>query len=143
MSYKTNTNRNADFAESLVYADLISKGWITLSPSSRDSPYDFVVDMGNKFAKVQVKKITSSNMIHKVIARGNQRVTKNGKVRNTIDYAKRGIDWLAGVDIKNKKVYYYSIENYSNIPAKTCFSVKAHKADEFPINIGVKKNTDY
>jgi len=142
MSYVTNTNKNADYAESLVYADMIKKGWIILNPSSRDSPYDFVVDLGNRFAKIQVKKVSSKNRIHKILERGNQRVTKNGKIRNAIDYAERGIDWLVGVNIDTGKIDYYSIENYSKIDAKS-FSVKAHKSDKFPINEKIKKNTDY
>ena len=94
MTYKTDTNRNADYAEAIVKADLLQKGWIVLTPSSRDSPYDFVVDLGGRFVRLQVKKLNRQGTIHRIVARGNQKVTENGKVRNSIDYAKRGIEWL-------------------------------------------------
>ena len=141
MSYKTDTNRNADYAEGLVYCDIINKGWVVLTPSSRDSPYDYVVDMGSEFVKVQVKKLCRNNRLTKRLARGNQKVTENGKVRNTIDYAERGIDWLVGVNIETKEIYYYSINKYSKIESST-FSVSAHKPCDFPINDRVRKNTE-
>ena len=141
MTYKTDTNRNADYAEAIVKADLLQKGWIVLTPSSRDSPYDFVVDLGGRFERVQVKKLNRQGTIHRIVARGNQKVTENGKVRNSIDYAKRGIEWIVGVDIDSKKTHYYSIDTYATKPKS--FSTNKHIQDGFPINETIKKNTDY
>ena len=143
MSYLIDTNKNADLAEYLVICDLIGKGWVVCTPSSRDTPYDFIVDIHGKFVKIQVKKMGGSegNRLTRRLERGNQKVTENGKVRNTIDYAERGIEWLVGVNTETRQVYYYSIENYSKIPAKV-FSVNKWKPDEFPVNRAVRKNTD-
>jgi len=140
MTYKTDTNRNADLAEAIVKADLLQRGWIVLVPSSRDSPYDFVVDIGGRFERVQVKKMTNAT-IHRIVERGNQKVTKNGKIRNSIDYARRGIEWIVGVDIDSQKTHYYHIDTYSKKPKS--FSTNKHTQDGFPINESIKKNTDY
>jgi len=145
MSYKTDTNKNADFAESLVATDIMKRGWIVLTPSSRDSEYDFVVDLGaGKFEKIQVKKLSGkrNNCLVRRLERGNQTVTENGKVRNSIDYAERGIDWLAGVNIHTSAIYYYQLGTYSKIKAKR-FSIDKYQSDEFPINKQIKRNTEY
>ena len=140
MTYKTNTNRNADLAETLVYADLIRRGWIVLIPSSRDSTYDLVVEMHGAFKRVQIKKMTA-HKLPRLVERGNQKVTKNGKIRNSIDYAECGIEWLAGVDLETQEIYYYPLDIYASKP-KT-FSVKKHESATFPVNETVRKNTDY
>ena len=134
---------NADLAEYLVICDLISKGWVVCTPSSRDTPYDFIVDIHGKFVKIQVKKMGGSKglSLTRRLERGNQKVTENGKIRNTIDYAERGIEWLVGVNTDTKEVFYYSIENYSKIPAKV-FSVSKWRPDEFPVNTSVRRNTE-
>tara|TARA_A100000172_G_scaffold34250_1_gene20646 strand:- start:196 stop:618 length:423 start_codon:yes stop_codon:yes gene_type:complete len=140
MTYKTNTNMNADLAEAMVSTDLMRRGWIVLTPSSRDSAYDLVVEMHGTFYRVQVKKM-SNHKLHRIVERGNQRVTKNGKVRNSIDYAACGVEWLAGVDIETKQIFYYPLDLYKSKPKS--FSVKKHQPTYFPINETVRKNTDY
>ena len=110
-------------------------------PSSRDTPYDFIVDLHGKFAKVQVKKLSKASTLVRRLERGNQKVTENGKVRNTIDYAERGIEWLVGVDVATNQIFYYCIENYSQIPHNS-FSVKKWSPDSFPVNERVRKNTE-
>jgi len=138
MSYKVNTNRNADYTELLVEASIISKGWIVNKPSSRDSFYDYVVDLGDhNFVTVQVKKVSRENRICRVVRRAN-RVSKNGKLRNPIDYADKGVDWLVGVDIDTKEIYYYALETYSNLPEQ--FSVRKYPPDKFPVNNNVVPN---
>jgi hypothetical protein len=139
MSYKVNTNRNADYTELLAEASIVSKGWIVNKPSSRDSFYDCVVDLGNhNFVTVQVKKVSSSGSISRVVRRDNQKVTKNGKVRNHIDYADKGVDWLVGVDVDTKEIYYYALETYSKLPEQ--FSVRKYTPDKFPVNNDVVSN---
>ena len=46
--YRDSSNVSGDLSEKMVETFLIRKGWIVLTPSSRDSVYDFVVDLGNK-----------------------------------------------------------------------------------------------
>jgi hypothetical protein len=144
MTYKINTNHNADICEDLVALDIRKKGWVTLQPSCRDTPYDLVVDINGAFHSVQVKKLSGkkNNGLVKRLERGNQKVTQNGKVRNTIDYAEEGIDYLVGVNVETEEIFYYSYATYSQIPAKK-FSVDRHPPDDFPVNTGIKKNTDY
>ena len=94
--YRDTSNQSGDRSEITVYLDLIKKGWIVNSPSSRDAVYDLVVDRGDHFETVQVKTMCG-NSIAKVIDRSGERVSHNGKTRNTLDYAAQGIHWLAGV----------------------------------------------
>jgi len=141
--YNYNTAQNSDFSEALVYADIIKKGWMALLPSSRDSYYDLVVDLGDKFVRLQIKKLKKDPSgdltgLTRVVERSNQRVTKKGKVRNTIDYAELGVEWLVGVDVNTKEIYYYALETYRT--KGKCFSVKAHTPDEFPVNHNVATN---
>ena len=136
--YNYNTNQNSDYTEALVYTDIIERGWMALTPSSRDSYYDLVVDLGDRFVRVQVKKLDRNKAMHRVVERGNQRVTKKGKVRNTIDYAELGVEWLVGVDVNTKEIYYYALEKYRTLGKS--FSVKANAPDEFPINHNVTMN---
>lgn len=129
--YRDSSNQSGDRSEVAVYLDLIDRGWIVNTPSSRDAVYDLVVDLGDRFETVQVKTMCG-NSITKVVDRSGERVSKNGKTRNSLDYAAHGINWLAGVD-KSGDIYYYKLENYGDIPTKS-FSVKKWPADDFPTN---------
>tara|TARA_Y100001938_G_C7822207_1_gene297175 strand:- start:77 stop:505 length:429 start_codon:yes stop_codon:yes gene_type:complete len=129
--YRDLSNQSGDLSQARVQYEIIKLGWIASTPISRDSVADLVVDRGNgKFERIQVKTM-SGNSISKIIDRSGERVSHNGKTRNSIDYAEHGIDWLAGVDLRDEKVYFYHISNYSKIPTKS-FSVKKYKPDLFP-----------
>ena len=145
MTYKTNTNQNADIAEQIFKTYVLQKGWIVLDPSSRDSDYDFVIDMNGRFERAQVKKMTD-HVLPRIVERSNQRTTENGKVRNSVDYAERGIEWLVGVDIDSGEVYPYHISNYSKDKPKqfkvTAYNGKKHPISAFPTNNGVRKNNE-
>lgn len=131
MTYTSKSNQSGDISELKVKTDLILKGWQVLVPHSRDSPYDLVVDRGDGiFETVQVKTM-QGNSISKIIDRSGSRVAINGKVRNSIDYAKLGVDWLVGHRPTTGDLYFYKLENYSEIPTKS-FSVKKWAPDEFP-----------
>ena len=138
--YRDSSNQSGDTSEVTVYLDLIKRGWIVNLPSSRDAVYDMVVDMGELgFQTVQVKSM-SGNSITKIVDRSGERVSAKGKVRNSLDYAKHGIDWLAGVS-KEGNIHYYKLETYSNIPSKS-FSVNKWPADKFPDNLVSKRHTN-
>ncbi len=141
MTYKTNTNQNGDLAERIVELEIIKKGWIVNTPSSRDADYDYVVDVGGKFERVQVKKMTNDNL-PRMVERKNQRTTKEGKVRNAVDYAERKIEWLVGVDIINQKTYWYKLDTYKDKPKKFKVTSKRHPTDTFPTNNNVRKNNE-
>jgi len=136
--YRDSSNQSGDRSEITVYLDLIKKGWIVNTPSSRDSVYDMVVDVGGRFETVQVKTM-SNNSITRVIDRSGERVSVNGKVRNSLDYAEHGINWLVGVS-RDGDVYYYKLDTYKNIPSKS-FSVKKWKQDGFPVNPVPKRHS--
>ncbi len=136
--YRDTSNQSGDRSEITVYLDLIKKGWIVNTPSSRDAVYDLVVDRGSHFETVQVKTMCG-NSIAKIVDRSGERVSHNGKTRNSLDYAAHGIHWLAGVN-KQGEVYYYRLETYKDIPSKS-FSVNKWKQDGFPSNSVSKRHT--
>lgn len=137
--YRDPSNISGDSSEARVYTDLIERGWIVNTPSSRDAVYDLLVDLGDKvFQTVQVKTMCK-NSIAKIIDRSGERVSAHGKVRNSLDYAEHKIDWLAGVR-KDGKIFYYKLDNYSKIPTKS-FSVNRWDADDFPVSeVSRKRN---
>ena len=144
MTYKTNTNQNADIAEQMFKTYVLQKGWIVLEPSSRDSDYDFVIDMNGRFERAQVKKMTD-HVLPRIVERSNPRTTENGKVRNSVDYAERGIEWLVGVDIDSGEVYPYQISDYKDKPKQfkvTAYNGKKHPISAFPVNKDVRKNNE-
>ena len=145
MSYKTDTNMNADIAEDIVSLEIKRKGWYVLTPSSRDSPYDLVIDRNGTFETVQVKKMKNFTL-PRMVGRSNQRTTVNGKVRNTVDYAERRISWLVGVDIDSGQTFWYPLEVYKDKPKS--FKVTArrggvlmHPSFQLPSNKNVRSNS--
>ncbi len=131
--YRHISNQSGDKSETLVIAFLQERGWIPSVPQSRDAVYDLIVDLGNKnFQTIQVKTM-KRNGIPKRRKRDFENVSKNGKTRNTINYADHKIDWIIGVH-KDGSIYPYKLENYKNI-SPDVFSVRKYKCDEFPVNI--------
>ena len=132
MSYRDTSNQSGDLSEQAVKLELIRRGWIVLEPSSRDAVYDLVVDRGGSFETIQVKTM-NGNSIAKIVDRSGEVVSKNGKERESIDYAKHGIDWLVGYSKENNECYFYKLGTYSLIETKS-FSVNKYSPDEFPSN---------
>jgi len=130
MSYRDSSNQSGDISELTIRLDLIKKGYVVLEPSSRDCVYDLVVDMDGDFQTMQCKTMCN-NSITKIVDRSNEVVSANGKVRNSLDYAKHGVNWLAGRRKKDGEIFYYKLETYSKIPGKS-FSVLKHPQDGFP-----------
>ena len=130
MSYRDTSNQSGDISENTVKLELIRKGWIVLEPSSRDCVYDLVVDMGTDFQTIQVKTMCG-NSITKIVDRSGERVSRDGKTRNSLDYAEHGVDWLVGVNGEGI-CYFYELKTYSQIPSKS-FSVKKYPPDTFPL----------
>jgi hypothetical protein len=130
--YRDKSNQSGDRSQAAVLWDLVDRGWIVSRPESRDSVYDLVVDRGNKvFETVQVKTMCG-NSIAKIIDRSGERVSHNGKTRNSVDYAAEGIDWLAGYNPETNEIHYYKLDTYSQIPTKS-FSTNKWKQDGFPV----------
>ena len=137
--YRDSSNQSGDMSEQIVRLDLIKKGYIVLDPSSRDAIYDLVVDRGSGVFETVQAKTMSNNSITKIVDRSGEKVSANGKTRNSQDYAQHKIDWLAGVN-KQGEVYYYKLETYSKINKKS-FSVKKHPQDGFPVRIVPSRHT--
>ena len=130
MSYRDTSNQSGDISEISIRLDLIKKGYVVLEPSSRDCVYDIVVDREGVFETVQCKTM-QNNSIAKIVNRSNEVVSKGGKTRNSLDYAKHGVHWLAGYHKRTGEIYYYKLKTYAAIPGKS-FSVLKHPQDGFP-----------
>ena len=136
--YKWASEQTGAIAEQTVILDLAKRGWAAYR-SDRDADHDIIVDLGEqKFTTIQVKAMSAAS-IKKVVDRSSSRVSNGGKARNSHCYATMGIPWLAGVD-KQGNIYYYKLETYKLIEAKT-FSVNKYPSDDFPVNDKVKHHT--
>ena len=131
--HQTTSEQSGDKSLAIVLLELIDKGYIAVE-SKRDTDMDIFVWVGHdengmcKTETIQVKTM-QGNSVHKIVDRGGEIVSKNGKVRNSIDYAERGIHWLVGVDLE-RDTHWYHHDTYSKIPTKS-FSVRKYPADDF------------
>ena len=140
------TEKNGILGELAVKAYIARCGWEWLEGGSRDSKYDLMVVMDdNKTESVQVKTFTSGSTFPKIVDRSGERVSHNGKTRNSTDYAEHGIDWMVGVhlidddpDNPKSKCYFYRLETYKQISGKT-IHIKNNPPDEFPRKKDEKK----
>ena len=141
MTYRDSSNQNGEVAELAARLEIMKRGWQVSPAGSRDSVYDLIIDMQGsadefKAVRAQVKKL-SGNTLAKLIDRSGEVVSKNGKMRESIDYAKHGIDWLVGYNREKNECYFYKLGTYSLIETKS-FSVNKHPPDEFPKNVVLK-----
>ena len=133
--YQTTSEQSGRRSLLAVWLELVNRGYMVME-ADRDADMDLVAWVGRdesghpKFTSIQVKTM-SSNQISKVVDRKGEVVSRAGKTRNSIDYAKRGIDWLVGVNSESE-CFFYKHETYSKIPTKS-FSVKKYSPDEFPM----------
>jgi len=117
--YKCSSNQSGDLAESIVIADIIKRGYVPLLPTSRDHIYDILVERNYPkfgapiFETIQVKCLRGAWVHTSTRPQGNfERVSVNGKPRNSTSYADYCIAWIAGVDTSSEKIYYYPLEVY-------------------------------
>lgn len=113
--YKVTSNQMADQSEVLVELDLIRRGYVPLLPRSRDHIYDILVERAHDrfhhplFETIQVKTVGKEGKVA-TSTRGNgsrnERVSANGKVRNSTAYADYLIDWIAAVTYDGQVIYY-------------------------------------
>lgn len=52
---KENTKSIGERSEGMILAKFLQRGWIVLMPFGDNQRYDFVIDRGNGFQKIQVK----------------------------------------------------------------------------------------
>ena len=139
MSYKHTSNQSGDASQSRARTFLVERGFIVLEPSSRDAIYDCVIDRGDGIFETAQIKTLKGNSLAKRTNRKGETVSKQGKIRNSVDYAEEGIHWLIGVG-KNGEIYPYHIEQYKQYD-QTTFSVKKYPPlRHFPRNENIKSN---
>ncbi len=127
------TKLKGNIAETKILADLISLGYTVSIPYGEDVRYDLVVDVDNKFLRIQCKYTTSNLEFVYIKARS----TNNWK---TIVYNNSVIDVIATYDSSTDKIYYVPIsefkENQSSIqlrltPSKNNQKLRTRKACDF------------
>ena len=117
--YRYSSNQSGDLAESIVSADIIKRGYVPLLPTSHGHIYDILVERNHPkfgpptFETIQVKCVRGGCVHTSTRPQGNfERVSVNGKPRNSTFYADYCIAWIAGVDTSSEKIYYYPLEVY-------------------------------
>lgn len=137
MTYIIKSNHTGDYTENIVKLDLIRRGWVVLEPSSRDMPYDLVVETGSRdFKTIQVKSISGNSFstTNRGSAKAREQVSINGKLRHSYSYADENIDWMVGVKTETMKLYYYPIDVYSGYGD---INVTKVVPIDFPVNSGM------
>ena len=139
MSLKISQSRlTAVTTHTKVKLDLISKGWIP-TDAAEEQPFDIVVDMGlddktekRIFETLQVKawkSLKTSSRTGYV-----EKVSKDGKQRNSYWYFDQYIDWIVSVNPKTDSVVYWNRNTYKK---KTAAQLKKTTPNNFPENQGV------
>lgn len=101
-----NTKTIGEKSEGMLLAKFLQKGWIVLIPFGDNQRYDFVIDRGNGFERVQVKTGRLRNGCIKFPARSSygHRGAKHKSYQGQID--------LFGVYcLDNEKIYLVPIGN--------------------------------
>lgn len=142
MAYKHKSNLTGDLTEQIVRTLLMSKGWVILTPDSRDHVYDLAVQLhGNKVETIQVKGLSPNGSFKTTNRHPNSKesVSVGGKQRNCFRYADYGVDWMVGVDIKTYSTYFYPLSVYRNYDV---INVNKIGATEFPRNTEIVSNAE-
>ena len=121
--------------EQKVLMDITQRGWIGI-PTPPETSYDIIVDMGvvdgkRKFVTVQIKKVlrtTSRPGYGK-----SERVSLNGKNRNSYNYYDEDVTYLAHED-SNGKIQYIHKNQYTYLNQA---QVKNCNPSDFPINVNM------
>jgi hypothetical protein len=98
-----NSKKKGEIAEAFVAAKFLEKGWTVLKPLGDNDRYDFVVDRGRGFERVQVKSNWNNSIDDKVtFSLRSIRVNKNKNVSKTYHDE---IDLMAFYCASRKEVY--------------------------------------
>jgi hypothetical protein len=97
-----NTLEQGSYAEKIFELKCIEKSWECLKPISNQTRYDYLINRGNGFERVQVKGTTvRSNKLMVPIFK-QQTNSKNKKV---LFYKESEVDTFAIIDRDSKEVY--------------------------------------
>lgn len=96
--------RKGDLAELAVALDLRRRGYGVAFPFGEASPYDLIVERGEKLERVQVKHCRSDGAILAVVCRAQTVVA--GKVCSVRRYTAKQIEWIAAYDATTGRCYY-------------------------------------
>lgn len=98
------TKQKGAIGEHAVALDLLKRGFRVLKPINEDSPYDYLVDIGNgRFIKIQVK-LRNNWFVPK------NRVWSDARGRHTSKYTSDEVDVIAMTDIDTLSIAYIPLE---------------------------------
>lgn len=119
MSYRCLSNQTADRSHTYVKLDIIERGYVPLTPESRDHIYDLLVERSHErffapvFETIQIKTARDGVFSTQTRSGSDQPpVSTGGKPRNSTAYADYRIDWIAVFDPATHHIYYYHYDVY-------------------------------
>jgi len=99
-----------DLSKAFVIAKLLKEGYRVLEPVSENSRYDLVVELDNKFFRIQVKTIYFKNdlQVYEMICYS---TTKRNKKHIKSKYTEKEVDFIIGYNQDTDEAYTFPIKD--------------------------------
>ncbi|MFC1496126.1 group I intron-associated PD-(D/E)XK endonuclease [Candidatus Margulisiibacteriota bacterium] len=104
------TKQKGCIAEAKVLAYLVSEGYKVFIPWGEDHRFDFLCEVDGSFKRIQVKYVTPKVETIEIPLRSMNNWSK-------IRYSTKNVDIIAAYNPKNDKVYFVSLNEFTNIAA--------------------------
>lgn len=99
-----------DLSKAFVIAKLLKENYRVLEPISENSRYDLVVEIENKFLRIQVKTIYFKNDL-KVYEMVCYSTTRRNKTHIKTKYTSNEIDFIIGYNQDTDEIYTFPIKD--------------------------------
>jgi len=115
------TKNKGDFGVLKAKIDLVSKGYMILSPETEHAPFDLVAYQNGDFYRIQVKYRSAKNGLIRVVLKSVW-ADKNGTHVSNVD--KNSIDYFCVFCPDTDECYYFNPKNIEGYN----FAIRIHKA---------------
>jgi hypothetical protein len=99
-----------DISKAFVIAKLLKEGYKVLEPLSENSRYDILVDLNNKFIKIQIKTIYYKNDLD-VYEMACYSATRRNKKHIKSKYTPEEVDFIIGYNHDTDEIYTFPIND--------------------------------
>ena len=125
------TNLKSNIAELAVAAECAKNNWVVCFPFGENTPYDILVDTGERFLKVQIKYVSTKDDVLNVPLKSTTGVT----YKNTVDI-------IAAYCPDNSKIYWVDLSK-EEINNNSTYIVLRHTLPKNNQVKGVRMSEDY
>ena len=108
MAYSQDAVRKGSFSEAIVKAYYVYLGYNVLEINTHETHWDFVIEKGKDFKRVQVKTCVMSGFKE---GKGNTLIRIRNKRGQNTRYNRSDYDILVGVWVEGGKMYFFNSED--------------------------------